>query len=73
VPKKSIVRSVPELETLICEIRNLAIKLAHGLDQMVSPHHRVMQLPEEFLEIALELRSFNLSECRWLQTVNLQW
>ena len=28
---------------------NLAIKLAHGLDQMVSPHHRVIHLREEFL------------------------
>ena len=28
---------------------NLAIKLAHGLDQMVSPHHRVVHLRDEFL------------------------
>jgi hypothetical protein len=43
---------------------NLAIKIAHGLDQMVHPEHRVVHLRDEFLEIALELRSFNLSECR---------
>ena len=28
---------------------NLAIKLAHGLDQMVSPNHRVVHLRDEFL------------------------
>jgi hypothetical protein len=28
---------------------NLAIKLAHGLDHMVSPHHRVVHLRDEFL------------------------
>jgi molybdopterin biosynthesis enzyme len=28
---------------------NLAIKIAHGLDQMVSPNHRVIHLRDEFL------------------------
>lgn len=28
---------------------NLAIKLAHGLDQMVSPNHRAVHLRDEFL------------------------
>ena len=28
---------------------NLAIKLARSLDQMVSPHHRVVHLRDEFL------------------------
>jgi PIN like domain len=40
---------------------NLAIKLAHGLDQMVSPHHRVVHLRDDFLP--------NVEEAVWMRAL----
>ena len=43
---------------------NLAIKLAHGLDQMVSPHHRVVHLRDEFLP--------NVEDAIWMHALAKQ-
>ncbi len=40
---------------------NLAIKIAHGLDQMVSPQHRVVHLRDEFLP--------NVEDAVWMKAL----
>ena len=40
---------------------NLAIKLAHGLDQMVGPQHRVVHLRDEFLP--------NVEDAAWMKAL----
>jgi hypothetical protein len=40
---------------------NLAIRLAHGLDQMVAPQHRVVHLRDEFLP--------NVEDAVWMKAL----
>ena len=40
---------------------NLAVKIAHGLDQMVRPEHRVVHLRDEFLP--------NVEDAAWMKAL----